>query len=90
MNWLVLAILLLAGILLVVLSFLSFIPLSFMFKLSGGVSIALSVVGTGLYYIKISNQEISNFICGVLAVLMWIIVIVPYAIVLPIVVLFIP
>lgn len=61
-----------------------------MFKLSGGVSIALSVVGTGLYYIKISNQEISNFICGVLAVLMWIIVIVPYAIVLPIVVLFIP
>jgi hypothetical protein len=41
-------------------------------------------IGIGLHIIKGNNKNIINFLSGILVILIWIFLIIPYAIVLPI------
>lgn len=54
------------------------------FRVGGGISLAIMVIGIGLHIVKGNNKNIINFLSGILVILIWIFLIIPYAIVLPI------
>lgn len=59
------------------------------FRIGGGVSFAIFAIGIGLHVVKRNNKEIMNFVSGILTILIWIFLIIPYAIALPIVSIFV-
>lgn len=59
------------------------------FRVGGGTSIVIGLVGTALHVVKGNNKDIMNFVSGVLVILIWIFLILPYVMVLPIASIFI-
>lgn len=57
---------------------------SYVFRVAGGFSLVIFVLGIGLHIIKRNNKEIMNFLSGLITGLIWIFLIIPYAIVLPV------
>jgi membrane protein YdbS with pleckstrin-like domain len=60
------------------------------FRVAGGATIAIVIIAIGLYFVKKNNRNIMDFVSGVLVILIWIFVIIPYCIALPITSLYIP
>ena len=80
----------LCGIFGVVFSYFYAFSISESFKVGGGAALAIGLVGIALHIVKGNNKSIMNFVSGVLAILTWIFLIIPYAIALPIASIFVP
>ena len=89
-NIIVLVALLLVGLFGVIYSYVNEQGIYLTFRIAGGFSIAIAGVGVGLHVVKNNNKDIMNFLSGVLIILLWIFLILPYAIALPIATIYIP
>jgi hypothetical protein len=77
-------VLMLVGLFGVIFSYVNQQGIYMSFRIAGGFSIAIAGVGIGLHVVKNNNKDIMNFLSGVLVILLWIFLIHPYAIALPI------
>lgn len=59
------------------------------FKIGGGVVLVVAGVAIGLHIVKNNNKDIMNFLSGVLIIIIWIFLFIPYVIALPIISIFI-
>lgn len=74
----------------VVFSYLLQYDIAYSFRVGGAMSAALAIFGVALQIVKRNNKEIINFLSGVIIILIWIFLIIPYAIALPIIAIYVP
>jgi hypothetical protein len=85
LNIIILIVLAFLGLFGIIFSYLSTITIVYSFRVAGSTSLAIFIAGIGLHIVKIRNKDIINFLSGVLVILLWIFLIIPYAIALPII-----
>ncbi len=84
LNIIILVALAMLGLFGIIFSYLSTIAIAYSFRVAGSASLAMFIAGIGLHIVKVRNRDIINFLSGVLAILLWVFLIIPYAIALPI------